>query len=62
MTNNINLKEEIQVYTLNEISRDFGFNIQTLRRYITEGKLKAKKVGKQYYCKKQDIIDFFMPK
>jgi len=62
MTNNINLKEEIQVYTLNEISRDFGFNIQTLRRYITEGKLRAKKVGKQYYCKKQDIIDFFLPK
>jgi len=56
MANNINLKEEIQVYTLNEISRDFGFNIQTLRRYITEGKLKAKKVGKQYYCRKQDIL------
>ena len=56
MANNINLKEEIQVYTLNEISRDFGFNIQTLRRYITEGKLKAKKVGKQYYSRKQDIL------
>jgi predicted site-specific integrase-resolvase len=62
MTNNINLKEEIQVYTLNEISRDFGFNIQTLRRYITEGKLRAKKVGKQYYCRKKDIVDFFLPK
>ena len=55
----MNIKEEIQVYTLEDIRTSYGFNIQTLRRYIKEGKLNAKKVGKQYFVTKEEITRFF---
>jgi putative resolvase len=36
------------MYTLKEAAERLGVSIVTLRRYIKQGKLTAKKVGKEY--------------
>ncbi len=55
------LKEELQLYKLEEISNDFDLHVETLRRYIRAGMLNAKKVGKFYFVHKADIVNLFSP-
>ena len=38
----------MQVYNLKEVVKLLGLNIQTIRQYIKEGKLKASKIGTHY--------------
>lgn len=47
-----NLKE---FYTLEQLSKELNFNIQTLRAYIKNGELKASKVGTRYIVSREDI-------
>lgn len=48
----------MQVYNLKEVVKLLGLNIQTIRQYIKEGKLKASKVGTHYMVTDEAIKEF----
>jgi excisionase family DNA binding protein len=45
-------------YSVEQIADMLHFNPRTLRRYITEGKLRASKVGKEYRVSGHDLSIF----
>ena len=47
-----------KVYQLSDISRLLRLRVVTLRRYIREGRLKAKKIGRSYYISESDLRRF----
>lgn len=48
----------MQVYNLKEVVKLLGLNIQTIRQYIKDGKLKASKVGTHYIITDEAIKEF----
>ena len=48
----------MQVYNLKEVVKLLGLNIQTIRQYIIEGKLKASKIGTHYMVTDEAIKEF----
>ncbi len=52
----------MKVYDLKEVSEMLKMNIQTLRRYIKEGKLKASKVGTHYMITEESLKEFLKAK
>lgn len=48
----------MQVYNLKEVVKLLGLNIQTIRLYIKEGKLKASKIGTHYIVTSDAIKEF----
>ena len=48
----------MQVYNLKEVVKLLGLNIQTVRQYIKEGKLKASKIGTHYIVTDEAIKEF----
>lgn len=48
----------MKVYNLKEVVQLLGLNIQTVRQYIKEGKLKASKVGTHYIVTDEAIQQF----
>ncbi len=55
------MKEEIKplaVYKTSEVAKILGLNIQTIRKYTREGKIKAKRTGKVYRISGQEILNF----
>lgn len=47
-----------EYYTLEDLTKEFNMNIQTLRIYIKEGKLKASKVGVKYIITRDNVNEF----
>lgn len=45
-----------EVYTLEQLSNELDFNIQSLRKFIKNGELTASKVGTKYVIKRDDLI------
>lgn len=45
----------MKVYDLNEVCELLKMNIQTIRIYIKEGKLKASKIGRKYIITEDDL-------
>jgi len=48
-------------YTLPQLSEKLGIGILTLRKYIREGHLKAKRIGKAYYVLDENLKEFLSP-
>ena len=48
----------MQVYNLKEVVKLLGLNIQTIRQYIKDGKLKASKIGTHYIVTDEAIKEF----
>ena len=48
----------MKVYNLKQVVELLGLNIQTIRQYIKEGKLKASKIGTHYIVTDEAIKDF----
>ena len=48
----------MRVYNVKEVVELLGLNIQTVRQFIKEGKLKASKVGTHYIVTEDAIKDF----
>lgn len=46
---------DYELFTLDKVASISKHNIQTIRRYIKEGKLKAEKQGKSYYVTGLDL-------
>lgn len=49
---------EDQFYTINKIAEILGMHHKTIRKFITEGKLPASKVGKQWRISEHDLSIF----
>jgi len=49
---------ENQFYTIDKIAEILGMHHKTIRKFITEGKLKANKVGKQWRISGHDLSIF----
>lgn len=50
-------KAELGIYSMKDVCDILGFNVQTIRRYIREGKLKASKF-KTFYFTKENLMEF----
>lgn len=48
----------MKLYNLKEVVKLLGLNIQTIRQYIKEGKLKASKIGTHYMVTDEAIKEF----
>ena len=48
----------MKIYDLQEVCEILKMNIQTIRIYIKEGKLKASKVGRKYVITEEDFKSF----
>lgn len=48
----------MKIYNLKEVVKLLGLNIQTVRIYIKEGKLKASKIGNKYMITDEAIKEF----
>lgn len=49
---------EIELIPLDVLAEKLGIHIVTLRRYVRQGKLKARKIGRRYYVSKDNLKDF----
>jgi excisionase family DNA binding protein len=50
---------QLTLYDLEELSEKLQVNVRSLRRWIREGKIKAKKVGVKYYITEQSLSEYF---
>ena len=50
---------QLRLYDLEELSEKLHINIRSLRKWIREGKIKAKKVGVKYYITEQSLNEYF---
>ncbi len=50
---------QLRLYDLEELSEKLQINIRSLRKWIREGKIKAKKVGVKYYVTEQSLNEYF---
>ena len=41
---------EIELLKVEDISQALNVSMETIRRYVRTGKLKAQKIGRRYYC------------
>jgi excisionase family DNA binding protein len=46
------------LYTADEIAARLNLHVKTVRRYIREGRLKAKRIGKEYRVAAPDLDEF----
>ena len=46
------------IFTVDQVAEMFGFHPKTVRRFIREGKLKARKVGGQWRIMEHDVNTF----
>jgi excisionase family DNA binding protein len=51
-------EDELAVYTADEAAERLNLHVKTVRRYIREGKLKAKRIGKEYRITRADLEEF----
>ncbi len=50
---------QLRLYDLEELSEKLQVNVRSLRRWIREGKIKAKKLGVKYYISEQSLNEYF---
>lgn len=48
----------MKIYNLKEVVKLLGLNIQTIRQFIKDGRLKASKVGTHYMVTEDAIQEF----
>jgi excisionase family DNA binding protein len=46
------------IYSLTELEKTLSVSKKTLRTYIREGKLKARKVGREQFVTEKSLVDF----
>ena len=47
-----------QLYTADEVAGLLNLHVKTIRRYVRDGRLKAKRIGKEYRIARADLDDF----
>jgi excisionase family DNA binding protein len=46
------------LFTLDQVAERLNLHVKTVRRYIRDGRLKAKRIGKEYRVTRPDLDDF----
>lgn len=49
---------EIELLKVEDIAKALSCNMETIRRYIRQGKIKAQKIGRRYYVSKENFKAF----
>jgi len=49
---------EIELLKVEDISQALNVSMETIRRYVRTGKLKAQKIGRRYYVSKDNFKAF----
>jgi excisionase family DNA binding protein len=49
---------EIEVLKLEDIAKALDVSLESIRRYVRSGKLKAQKIGRRYYVSKDSFKAF----
>ena len=49
---------EIELMPLDVLAKRLGIHIVTIRRYVRQGKLNARKIGRSYYVSKDSLKNF----
>lgn len=49
---------DIELLKVEDIAKALGCNMETIRRYIRSGKIKAQKIGRRYYVSKENFKTF----
>lgn len=50
--------QTVKFYNLLEVARELAVTVQTLRRYIKTGRLRAQRVGRSILISEQDLREF----
>jgi excisionase family DNA binding protein len=48
----------VELLRVEDLSGALGCNMETIRRYIRTGKLKAQKIGRRYFVSKENFVAF----
>ena len=51
-----------KIYSLTELEKTLSVTKKTLRTYIREGKLRARKVGREQFVTEQSLVNFLEAK
>ena len=46
------------LYTVDQVAERLNLHAKTVRRYIRDGRLKAKRIGKEYRVARSDLDEF----
>jgi len=49
---------EIELLKVEDLAKALNCNMETIRRYIRQGKIKAQKIGRRYYVSKDNLKTF----
>jgi excisionase family DNA binding protein len=52
---------EIKLYSVQELAKSLDVTTVTLRAYIKQGKLKARKMGGKWYVSEESLKSYFNP-
>lgn len=55
-------KAKLKMYNLHDLENFTGLGVQTWRRYINSGELKASKIGKSYLVSEHNYLKFIESK
>jgi excisionase family DNA binding protein len=47
-----------QFYTIDEVAQHLNLHVKTVRRYVRDGRLKARRIGKEYRVARADLDEF----
>jgi len=47
-----------QLYTVEEVAGLLNLHVKTVRRYVRDGRLKARRIGKEYRIARTDLTEF----
>lgn len=47
-------------YTISEVGKMLGISDKTVRLYVREGKIAGRKIGKEWYITRKEILDFII--
>jgi len=50
---------DLKLFSIKEASALLGFQYESLRRYVKEGKIKARKLGVRYLISEDSLKDYF---
>lgn len=50
---------DLKLYSLQELSESLKLTLISLRSYVRQGKLKARKVGTRWYVSEDNLKEFF---
>lgn len=52
--------EDLKLYTVKEVAEILDLHVETVRRHIKQGDLKAAKIGRAYRILEKDLKDYIM--